>query len=74
MTPERFLLLFLINHWLSQLIQMGQRKTPLSVDLLFFSLKIRVDKPGWVDVCLKVSGQGSLVFDTIQILPVTTKP
>lgn len=31
---------------------------------------IKVDKPGWVDVCLKVSGQGSLIFDTIQILPV----
>jgi hypothetical protein len=35
---------------------------------------IMVVQPGWVAVRLKVSGQGSLVLESIKLLPVTLGP
>jgi len=35
---------------------------------------IEVEKTGWVDVRLKISGQGTLILDTIQIVPVKKQP
>ncbi len=35
---------------------------------------IQIDKPSWIDVRLKVSGQGRLIVDTVQILPIDTIP